>query len=238
MFRLVSASIALGSRLRNVSTSPAASSPGNVEAKRNALGRVVEPALPGVEAAVVEPGQERTGVHRSDLDAELLELGRHRLRDGFHRVLGGGVEAGERVDVQPFTRRDPHDPAFAALDHLPDDPLGEQQRRDDVDLELVAHVVGGNVDHRAAFQHARVVDEDLHVPVERFAPVALARHVELLDAERDAALLRLVLEDLDLRVDLDGRDHVEALPREPERHFVAEARSCPGDKCLPHEPSP
>jgi hypothetical protein len=60
----------------------------------------------------------------------------------------------------------------------------------------------------------RVVDQDLHSPVERLAAVAVVGDVELLDLQGHSALGRLSLHRLDLGVDLHPGDHVEALLRQ------------------------
>src|SRR5262245_45390674 len=69
-----------------------------------ALGLIVLPALPRLEAAVVETCEERSWIHGRDLDSELLEFKAHRFRDRLHRMLRGRVDAGERIGIQTFSR--------------------------------------------------------------------------------------------------------------------------------------
>src|ERR1700760_1496504 len=75
-----------------------------------------------------------------------------------------------------------------------------------------------------------VVDEDLHAPLQGLRAVPLDGDVELLDPQDDASLTRLSLQGLDLGVDLDGGDDVEALLGEAHRHLVPEAGTRAGDQ--------
>jgi DNA-binding SARP family transcriptional activator len=124
-------------------------------------------------------------------------------------------------------------PDRPALDHLLGDRLGEQQRPGDVDLELVPDVRRGDVDGGAALADARVVDQDLHSPVESLAAIAVVGDVELLDLQGHSPLGRLSLHRLDLGVDLHAGDHVEALRRQAHGGLVAEAGARAGDEDLP-----
>src|SRR5262249_14788559 len=54
-----------------------------------ALGLIILPAFPRLEAAVVETCEERSWIHGRDLDAELLEFKTHGFRDRLHRMLRG-----------------------------------------------------------------------------------------------------------------------------------------------------
>ena len=154
-------------------------------------------------------------------------------------MFGGRVDAGEGIDVQALSGRDPDDPPWPALDHLLGDALGQRERPDDVHLELLSHVGRGNVDDGAALQNPGVVHQDLDVPRQCFLAVAAVGHVELLDPERHARSGGLPLERLHLRVDLDRGDDVEPLLRQSHRDLESEARACASDQDFfhfgPHE---
>ena len=80
--------------------------------------------------------------------------------------------------------------------------------------------------------HAGVVDQDLDVPVQGLAAVAVVGDVELLDLQGHAALGCLALERLDLPVDLHGGDDVKALLGQTHRDFVTEPGTGSGDQNL------
>src|SRR5262249_44322543 len=175
------------------------------------LGRIVFPTLPRLEAPVVETCEERSGIHGCYLDSELLELKTHRLRDRLDGMLRGRIDAGERVRIQALSRRYPHDTTLTAFDHLLGDPLGQQQRPDHVDLELMTHICSWDVEDRAAFQNTGIVHQNLDTPGECLLAISLICHVKLLDLEGDTALGRLAFQRLDLGPDLDRGDYIESL---------------------------
>src|SRR5215469_18684714 len=93
----------------------------------------------------LKPVRNGPRVNGRDLDAEFLEFIRHGFGDGFNGMLGGRIYPGEGVDVQTLPGRDPDDSPGAPLDHLLRDPLSEQKRSDDVNLELIADVERGDL---------------------------------------------------------------------------------------------
>src|SRR5262249_51335499 len=113
---------------------------GKLRVVEEPLGGSVFPTLPGLEATVVEAGEERSGIHSRHLDAELLELETHRFRDCLDRMLGRRINAREWIRIQALSRRYPDNPSTTAFDHLLGDPLSQHQRPDDVDVELMTHI--------------------------------------------------------------------------------------------------
>src|SRR5262249_1472665 len=190
------------------------------------LGRIVFPTLPRLEAAVVETREERSGIHGCYLDSELLELETHRLRDRLDGMFRRRIDAGERVRIQALSRRYPHNTTLTAFDHLLGDPLGQQQRADHVDLELMTHVCSWDVEDRAAFENAGIVHQNLDIPGECLPAISLICHVELLDLKGDTARGRLAFQGLDLGPDLDCGDYIESLLRKPHCGLMSKARAC------------
>src|SRR5262249_51691879 len=179
------------------------------------------PTLPGLKTAIVETCEERPRIDSCNLDAKFLKFQAHRLRDGFNRMLRCGIDSRERVHVQAFSRRHPHDSTLAALYHLLGNPLCQQQRSDHVDLEFVAHVWPWNVENRPALQNPGVVHQDLDVPSECLLSFALIRNVEFLDSQGDTACGRFALQRLNLSVYFDRSDHIEALPGKSHCYFMS-----------------
>jgi hypothetical protein len=126
--------------------------------------RVVLPALPGLEHAVVEAGQERPGIDRGDLDVVFLQLVGHGLGNRLDRVLGSGVDTGERVDVQSL--------ADARVVHQDLDPPVER---------LAAVAVAGDVE---------LLHLQGHSPVGRLSLQRLDLGVDLHPGDHVEALLR------------------------------------------------
>src|ERR1700677_2164940 len=150
-------------------------------------------------------------------------------------MLGRRIDPAERIHVQTLTRRYPDDPPLSSLDHLLGDALSKKQRANDVDLEFVPHVRAGNVEDRSTFQSAGVVHQDLDIPAQGLPTVALVGDIELLDRELYATRYGLALQGLDLSVDLDRRDDIEALFGKPHRRFATEAGTGPNDQHSLHE---
>ena len=82
----------------------------------------------------------------------------HRL----DRALGAVVDRGVRVAGVGADRADVDDPpADPALDHVPRGVLGQDERRAEVDVDLLLPVVVGHLPEVAADAHPGVVDQDV-----------------------------------------------------------------------------
>jgi hypothetical protein len=84
---LVSSSIDLGSRLRKVSISPAATAVN------------VTYTASGSNCALGKAGQERAGIDGGHFYSEFLELEAHCLRDRLYSVFGRRIDARESIYI-------------------------------------------------------------------------------------------------------------------------------------------
>lgn len=121
------------------------------------------------------------------------------------------VGTGERVDSQACDRRHEHDASGLLRPHLLRDALGQENRPEDIDLELTADDLGRQVDGRAALGNAGVVQQHVDTPVQCLGTVPLIGDVEFLDPQFHTAVPGLSTEGVDLGDDLDTGDHVVSL---------------------------
>jgi hypothetical protein len=61
------------------------------------------------------------------------------------------------------------------------DTLGQRERRKDVVLEVVPHEIERDLGDRAAFADARVIDENVKIPIAGARDIVRVEQVELLD---------------------------------------------------------
>ena len=108
-------------------------------------------------------GFDDAGVEGVDADALGAELEGEDAGDGVDRTLGGGVDrAGGRRDAAD-QRADVDD--AAALAEVLGRGLGDEQEAEDVDVELLVEVLGGDGFEGAELVDAGVVDEDVELAV-------------------------------------------------------------------------
>src|SRR5262249_29384168 len=60
---------------------------GQFRVVEQSIGRIVFPTLPCLKTTIVETGEERPWIDRSNLDPKFLKLQAHRLSDCFNRVF-------------------------------------------------------------------------------------------------------------------------------------------------------
>jgi hypothetical protein len=63
------------------------------------------------------------------------------------------------------------------------DTLGQRERRKDVDLEVASHEIERDLGDRAALADARVVDENVEIPIAAARDIIRIEQVELLDTK-------------------------------------------------------
>ena len=113
---------------------------------------------------------QRSGLGRCDVaraDAVALDVVLAVLRSdvaGQHlqTALGCGVCRHGLAAQLRHHRADVDDLAVALLDHRGDDGLRDDERTVEVDVDHLAELRGGHLDHRDALDDAGVVDEDVH----------------------------------------------------------------------------
>ena len=100
-------------------------------------------------------------------------------------MFGCRVGCETRRAEQAAHRRDEDD--FAAPlrgDPFPYHRLGERQRPENVDLEIMPHDIERNFSDRAALPYAGVIDEDIKIPVERMLNIVGIQNIQFLDTKR------------------------------------------------------
>ena len=113
---------------------------------------------------------QRCGLGRRDVtraDAVALDVVFAVLRSdvaGQHlqSAFGCGVGRDGLAAQLRHHRADVDDLALALLDHRGDDGLRDDERAVEVDVDHLAELRGGHLDHRDALDDAGVVDEDVH----------------------------------------------------------------------------
>src|ERR1700722_18188173 len=130
--------------------------------------------------------------------------------------------------------REDHFTACLREDPFPDHHLGERERAENVDLEIMPHDIERNLGNRSALPYARIVDEDIKIPIQAMLNIVIVQNVQFLDAKRQLQGLGLGPQCGDLGPRLSSRNDLMARSGHAQCRTLAKSGTRAGDQDLSH----